>query len=142
VHRLRALPGAPGGRAGEGQHPTVDRGAAPACEDDWDDDEVDPDFVEDLLIDVALSHHAESPDGTQVLPDLLLDLTTMTARLNVLMAEAEEEEWKAAWPRLHAFLEQVGKLPTGPRARRPVGFRVREKERKTSKRKKGSHRGD
>ncbi len=57
------------------------------------------------------------------LADLLLQITSATAQLHVLLSEASPTERKLAQPRLDAFLGLVCDLPKRGRRPRPLGFR-------------------
>lgn len=94
-------------------------------DDDWDDI---PEFI-------ATPAHALPPEGPTVLSDLLLELTTHTSRLRVLLSEAEEDEFKAALPRFRSFIEEVSRLPQGPTRRKPMGFTVEAKKKPKKPRK-------
>lgn len=59
-----------------------------------------------------------------MLNDLLLELTTYTTRLRVLLTEAEEDEFRAALPRFKGFIEEVERLPAEPQRRRRIGFQA------------------
>jgi len=83
-------------------------------EDDWDEEEEEVDF--DLS--------APPEDTEQAMADLLLELTINVVRLRLLMEEADEGEYKAAFKRLRAFREEISRLPEGPAPSTPMGFKA------------------
>src|SRR5690606_32426258 len=83
-------------------------------EDEWDEEEEEVDF--DLS--------APPEDTEQAMADLLLELTTNVVRLRLLMEEADEGEYKAAFKRLRAFREETSRLPAGPAPSTPMGFKA------------------
>lgn len=83
-------------------------------EDDWDEEEEEVDF--DLS--------APPEDTEQAMADLLLELTINVVRLRLLMEEADEGEYKAAFKRLRAFREEISRLPEGPAPSAPMGFKA------------------
>ncbi len=89
-------------------------------DDDFDDDSVG---AEPLT-----AHVAGSGDGA--LGDLLLELITAVVRLNVLLGEADESEFRAARGRLGTLRKAMDELPTEPRARRRVGFKTPQKRKR------------
>lgn len=72
--------------------------------------------------------------GNGAVNDLLLELAVGVLRLNVHLAEADEEEWKGSAARLRLFMDLVGQLPSSPRKRRVVGFKVASKGRRKVRR--------
>lgn len=83
----------------------------------------DDDWEDDPPVEVAYQS-VVAGEAPSVLADLLLDLTTHTARLAVLLSEADEDEWKGFAHRYHAFLQVVQALPLEPKPRRRVGFKA------------------
>lgn len=98
------------------------RGADDGCEEDVDD------AVEPLPGGVAGS------GGPDELASLLLEMTCAATKAAVLLAEADDEDWKSVGGRLATFLLLVQQFPTSPRPRRRVGFQVKTKTKPKSKR--------
>jgi hypothetical protein len=87
-----------------------------AYEEEYEDPPPDP-----------LFGNAQGSAGITPLADLLLDMASAVIKLNILLQEAEDDEFKAVTGRLGVFRGLVDNLPTSPRARRAVGFRVAKK---------------
>lgn len=62
--------------------------------------------------------------GESELANGLLLLCGEILKMGVLLAEADEEAWKAVRHRYAAFKALVAGLPEGPTPRRKVGFKV------------------
>lgn len=83
-------------------------------EEEWDEDEE---------VDFDLTAPPED-DSEQAMAELLLELTINVVRLRLLMEEADEGEYKAAFKRLRAFREEISRLPEGPEPSNPMGFKT------------------
>lgn len=77
---------------------------------------------EDEAVDFDLAAPAE--DSENDVAELLLELTINVVRLRMLMDEAEEGEYKAAFKRLQTFYDELERLPNSPTFKRPMGFRT------------------
>ncbi len=71
-----------------------------------------------------------------MLAELLLDLTTMTHRLGVLLGEADDDEFKSVRSRFVAFATAVRALPTAAVPRKQIGFKVATKKKRAAPKKK------
>jgi hypothetical protein len=78
---------------------------------DQDDEAVD------LLTGAASAAGADSG-----LADSLLDAVATLARVSVLLAEANADDWKEMKPRIDALRATVKMLPKSPPRRRRVGY--------------------
>lgn len=83
-------------------------------EEEWDEDEE---------VDFDLTAPPDD-DSEQAMAELLLELTINVVRLRLLMEEADEGEYKAAFKRLRAFREEISRLPEGPEPSTPMGFKT------------------
>jgi hypothetical protein len=63
-------------------------------------------------------------EGMSETGELLMEMTIQTVRLQIMMAEADEQEWKTFGPRYAAFVSAVGNLPRAPTPRRAMGFKA------------------
>lgn len=88
-------------------------------DDDWDDEDETP-------LEPTQPHAASAE--TAPVNDLLLELITALPRLAVLLSEADEAEFKAAAPRLKAFLALVDAVPRQPTAGKVMGFKAPAKK--------------
>lgn len=93
---------------------------ARASEEGWDNSE--PAF------DTLPAH--VGGDQQTVVADLLLELTMATTRLRILLSEADEDEYKAVKPRMDAFIDELCRIPTDPRKRTTIGFKVQQHRKK------------
>lgn len=79
----------------------------------------------------ALDGSATPSSGAQEVAGMLLGLIGEIPKLHVMLLEADEEEFGLLLPRLRAFLDLVGQLPTSPNKRRkPMGFEVKRKKKR------------
>lgn len=87
----------------------------------------------------ALHGTVAGSGGPDELSALLLEMSALAFRAAVLLAEADDEDWKSIGGRLHAFMNVVQQFPSGPRPRRRVGFRTEavKPKRKTNTKKRG-----
>jgi hypothetical protein len=97
-------------------------------------DSDDDDLLEEPLTDAMVGSAAGL--GASVLAELLLDMTQATTKLAVLLAEADEEEFRLIRGRLMAYLALTQQLPSSPMRRATMGFKVNAKEKATKKSRK------
>lgn len=100
--------------------------------EDWDDD---AEVVE------ALPGSPPQDIGSGALSDFVLELVSATTKLHVLLTEADEDGVRAVRARLDLFRRLVAELPTEPRPKRSIGFRLQapgqsSKARSSSRRKR------
>lgn len=79
-------------------------------------------YEDDDIVEIIASPSV-SPGGDSALAGVLLQMTGELAQLNVLLNEADEDDWRALRPRLTAFFKAVSALPNAPKAKRRIGFR-------------------
>jgi hypothetical protein len=84
---------------------------------DEEDDEV---VVETVVQDMGSVSVAGNSDQ---LADLLLELVSAVVKLNVLLIEAPEDEFKIVRGRLVFFRRMVEDLPTRPSPKQAMGFK-------------------
>lgn len=89
-----------------------------AAEPDVEEEEYEEEVVEALV--------GGSPSGSggpEELSGLLMDLVVATRKLELLLAEADHQDFMAVRPRLIAFLTGVSKLNVEPPEPKRLGFR-------------------
>jgi hypothetical protein len=73
---------------------------------------------------------AESPSGSGgegEIPDLLLELIGVAAKLNVLLLELDQAEFDRIDSRLRVFTKQVADLPQSRPPAKQIGFNAKSK---------------
>lgn len=93
--------------------------------------EHDDEFLyEDEQMDVLVGS-VQSAGDHSALADLLLELTSASTKVAILMSELDEDEYRGIAPRLVAFLSMVQQIPTTARRRRKIGFKPSSPSAKT-----------
>jgi hypothetical protein len=89
-------------------------------EEEWEDEEAI----------VPLQEHNHGHTENSVLSELLVDMMCAVTKLTVLLAEADEDEFKLVQARLNAFRSMVDSLPEKPTVpKKVVGFKAKSKKR-------------
>jgi hypothetical protein len=76
---------------------------------------------EDAAFELGMGS-ASPAGGADVVGDALLELYAAVMKLAVLVAEADEDEFRVIAPRLALLKAAVGCLPTAPAPRKRMGF--------------------
>lgn len=85
--------------------------------DDTPDLEPDDDAVE-----IIGAPTATPASGAEELAGALLGLSGEAAKLHILLAETDEDDFRVIRHRLAVFMSMVAGLPTSPRPKRRIGF--------------------
>lgn len=97
-----------------------------ANDDDFWDDE-DPSIV-------ALQGGPAGSAGADELSSLVLEMLCAVTKLQILLIEADEDDFKVVAPRLGALVQSVARLSMTPKPRRRVGFKVPVAKKRRAKR--------
>lgn len=81
----------------------------------------------------ALPGAVAGSGGPEELAAGLLEMAAQGLKIAVLLAEADEDDWRAISGRLDTFLGIVGQFPTKPKPRRRVGFQPPSKSKSKAK---------
>lgn len=84
----------------------------------------DDDFWDEDPGIVALQGGPAASGGSDELSSLVLELLCAVTKLQILLIEADEDDFKVVAPRLGALVQSVARLSMTPKPRRRVGFKV------------------
>lgn len=90
----------------------------PPVANDDDEDFFDEETAYDIVSGAVTGTDANAAG------DLLLDISAALLRAAVYLSEADEDDWKAFGPRLATMRSVFAQLPTEPKKRRSIGFRM------------------